>query len=251
MQWQVIQDAAALAQTYDPLARGAHGNSLEHKAARAILFLAAHETVLAWIGNNLGTSSALRRSSLLDSRRYEAIASERLGEECSAKGSCIFRANQADVTHRKSDDRGCITVGHGLISPQDRNEGHRIGAGRPVMPALADALSIAYASLWHFLMKLVLAAPASGLPFLSMAFGSQTSLAHFVMKLFKAAPASGLPSLPIALLWQDSSALAGLIAIAPSRSARPNLFMKNLLPGALADRCAATHRLFDSADDRH
>ena len=188
--------------TYDPLARGAHGNSLEHKAARAILFLAAHETVLAWIGNNLGTSSALRRSSLLDSRRYEAIASERLGEECSAKGSCIFRANQADVTHRKSDDRGCITVGHGLISPQDRNEGRRIGAGRPVMPALADALSIAYASLWHFLMKLVLAAPASGLPFLSMAFGSQTSLAHFVMKLFKAAPASGLPSLPIALLWQ-------------------------------------------------
>jgi hypothetical protein len=45
-----------------------------------------------------------------------------------------------------------------------------------------------------------LAAPASGLPFLSIAFGSQVSRAHFVMKLFSAAPASGLPSLPIALL---------------------------------------------------
>jgi hypothetical protein len=42
-------------------------------------------------------------------------------------------------------------------------------------------------------MKLALAAPASGLPFLSIAFGSQTSFAHFVMKLFSAAPASGLP----------------------------------------------------------
>jgi hypothetical protein len=50
---------------------------------------------------------------------------------------------------------------------------------------------VAYASLSHFFMKLVLAAPASGLPFLSTAFGSQAFFVHFVMKLFSAAPDAG------------------------------------------------------------
>src|SRR6266436_2083498 len=45
-------------------------------------------------------------------------------------------------------------------------------------------------------MKLAFAAPASGLPFLSTAFGSQASFVHFVMKLLSAAPARGLPSFP-------------------------------------------------------
>jgi hypothetical protein len=53
-------------------------------------------------------------------------------------------------------------------------------------------------------MKEVFAAPASGFPFLSIAFGSQASRAHFPMKLFNAAPWRGRPSLPIALLWQLS-----------------------------------------------
>src|SRR5262249_28317466 len=52
----------------------------------------------------------------------------------------------------------------------------------------------------HFFIKLAFAAPASGLPFLSTAFGSQASFVHFVMKLLSAAPARGLPSLPTALL---------------------------------------------------
>ena len=57
-----------------------------------------------------------------------------------------------------------------------------------------------YASVSHFFMKLDFAAPASGLPFLSIAFGSQASFVHFVTKLLNAAPASGLPSLPRALV---------------------------------------------------
>jgi len=42
-------------------------------------------------------------------------------------------------------------------------------------------------------MKEVFAAPASGFPFLSMAFGSKASREHFAMKLFNAAPWSGRP----------------------------------------------------------
>ena len=48
-------------------------------------------------------------------------------------------------------------------------------------------------------MKLVFAAPASGLPFLSTAFGAQASALHFFRKEFFAAPASGLPSALTAL----------------------------------------------------
>src|SRR5512132_3949022 len=70
-------------------------------------------------------------------------------------------------------------------------------------------------------MKLVLAAPASGLPSLPIAFDSHASRVHFVMKLFSAAPASALPSLPIALLRQALSATATeLSANVISRAAR-------------------------------
>jgi hypothetical protein len=64
--------------------------------------------------------------------------------------------------------------------------------------------AVAYASLSHFFMKLAFAAPASGLPFLSTAFGSQASFVHLVMKLLSAAPARGLPSFPTALIEQVS-----------------------------------------------
>jgi hypothetical protein len=56
-------------------------------------------------------------------------------------------------------------------------------------------------------MKLLLAAPLSGLPSLLTALASQASCLHFFKKLVSAAPASGFPSLPTALALQ-SSALA-------------------------------------------
>src|SRR5215469_8766189 len=79
-------------------------------------------------------------------------------------------------------------------------------------------------------MKLAFAAPTSGLPFLSTAFGSQVSFAHLVMKLFSAAPANGLPFLSIALLWQVPWAMAGLSANAVSRTATLIRFIPNLRP---------------------
>src|SRR6185437_5663992 len=59
------------------------------------------------------------------------------------------------------------------------------------------------ASFSHFVMKLFLAAPASGLPSLPMALPAQESTLHFLTKLALAAPLSALPSLPTALLSQD------------------------------------------------
>src|SRR5690242_2304013 len=59
------------------------------------------------------------------------------------------------------------------------------------------------ASFSHFVMKLFLAAPASGLPSLPTALPSQASILHFFTKLVFAAPESGLPSLLTALLSQD------------------------------------------------
>src|SRR5215475_6479975 len=52
-------------------------------------------------------------------------------------------------------------------------------------------------------MKLVLAAPESGLPSLLTALDSHASSLHFLMKLVLAAPVRGLPSLLTALLAQD------------------------------------------------
>ena len=54
----------------------------------------------------------------------------------------------------------------------------------------------------HFLTKLALAAPASGLPLLSTALVLQASVLHFFMKLVRAAPESALPFLSTALLAQ-------------------------------------------------
>ena len=61
-------------------------------------------------------------------------------------------------------------------------------------------------------MKLVFAAPASGLPLLPTAFDSQSSFWHFVMKLDFAAPAKGLPFLPTALPFADDWAKALAVA---------------------------------------
>src|SRR6516164_7406078 len=77
-------------------------------------------------------------------------------------------------------------------------------------------------------MKLALAAPASRLPLLSTAFGSQASLLHFAMKLFRAAPASGLPSLPTALLEQVSCARAADMAQTDNNEASANRFMSSI-----------------------
>jgi hypothetical protein len=92
-------------------------------------------------------------------------------------------------------------------------------------------------------MKLALAAPASGLPFLSIAFGSQASFVHLVMKLLSAAPASGLLSFPTALLEHVSCATAALMAKIDSKTTRENRFICGLpswnapqrnIPGAAA-----------------
>src|SRR5215471_12303056 len=93
---------------------------------------------------------------------------------------------------------------------------------------MAQRIGGAHASLSHFFKKLAFAAPASGFPFLSIAFGSQLSFAHLVMKLFSAAPANGLPFLSIALLWQVPCAMAELSANVVSRAAMPIRFMCNL-----------------------
>ena len=58
----------------------------------------------------------------------------------------------------------------------------------------------AYAFFSHFVRKDFFAAPLSGFPLLSTAFGSHASFLHFCTKLFFAAPASSLPSEPTALL---------------------------------------------------
>src|SRR4029077_19640509 len=60
----------------------------------------------------------------------------------------------------------------------------------------------------HFFMKLVFAAPESGLPSWLTALVAQVSAMHFLMDAVLAAPASGLPSLPTALLSQVSCASA-------------------------------------------
>ena len=51
-----------------------------------------------------------------------------------------------------------------------------------------------HAPFSHFFMKLVFAAPESGLPSLLTALVAQASTVHFFMNDVFAAPASGLPS---------------------------------------------------------
>jgi len=85
-----------------------------------------------------------------------------------------------------------------------------------------------YASLWHFCMKLLFAAPASGLPSLPTALVWQLSRLHFFKKLAFAAPASGLPSLLTALLSQVPCADAEAKFNDSSNAARRTRFMCHL-----------------------
>src|SRR5258708_4390219 len=71
----------------------------------------------------------------------------------------------------------------------------------------------------HFFMKLVFAAPESGLPSWLAALVAQLSAMHFFMNEVLAAPASGLPSLPTALLSQVSCARAAPPANATTNAA--------------------------------
>ncbi len=74
-------------------------------------------------------------------------------------------------------------------------------------------------------MKLLFAAPLSGLPSDPIALGAQASRLHFAKKLVFAAPASGLPFFPTALLAHVSCAKAEVIANAVSRTAHVNRFI--------------------------
>jgi hypothetical protein len=58
----------------------------------------------------------------------------------------------------------------------------------------------------HFVMKLFLAAPCSGLPSALTALLLQASRLHLRTKLIFAAPCSGLPLAPTAWLSQDCAA---------------------------------------------
>src|ERR1700719_546309 len=82
-----------------------------------------------------------------------------------------------------------------------------------------------YAPFSHFFMKLVLAAPASGLPSEPTALVAQESAMHFFMNEVFAAPASGLPSLPMALVSQESCANAEPAAKVAIMAAKKMRFM--------------------------
>src|SRR4029077_12725143 len=79
-------------------------------------------------------------------------------------------------------------------------------------------------------MKLVFAAPESGLPSALTALVAQVSAMHFFMNEVFAAPASGLPSLPTALLSPVSFATALAIAKEATIAARKIRFIMGSLP---------------------
>src|SRR5580704_16039427 len=81
-------------------------------------------------------------------------------------------------------------------------------------------------------MKLLLAAPASGLPSELTALVAQVSAMHFFMNEVFAAPARGLPSLPTALVSQDSCAKAEPSANAVITTARKIRFIMRVPPWA-------------------
>src|SRR5438445_12771975 len=78
-------------------------------------------------------------------------------------------------------------------------------------------------------MKLVFAAPESGLPSALTALVAQVSAMHFFMNEVFAAPASAFPSLPTALLSQDSCAKAEPIASVAITEARTMLLTMGVL----------------------
>jgi hypothetical protein len=79
-------------------------------------------------------------------------------------------------------------------------------------------------SLSHFAMKLLFAAPLSGLRSDPIAFGVHASRLHLAMKLFFAAPTSGLPFFPTALLSHVSCPAAEPIANAITSAAYISIF---------------------------
>src|ERR1700749_2878578 len=91
-----------------------------------------------------------------------------------------------------------------------------------------NAIGKPQAPFSHFFMKLVLAAPASGLPSELTALVAHWSAMHFFMNDVFAAPASALPSLPTALLSQVSCAIAvpaAKAAITVARTKRLSIFL--------------------------
>src|ERR1051325_8054918 len=114
---------------------------------------------------------------------------------------------------------------------------------------------VSYAVLWHFFIKLSFAAPESGLPFLSMAFGSQASFVHFAMKLLNAAPASGFPSFPMALVIQLCWAKTGVVTEPTAKAATiaANTIVLIAVPSVISDDPPdrmVNNEYNDGADDR-
>src|ERR1700751_4390804 len=95
----------------------------------------------------------------------------------------------------------------------------------PALIAQWALVATIQASFSHFCMKLFLAAPESFFPSELTAFGSHASRLHFLRKLLSAAPARGLPFLSIALLAHVSCAITGPMAKAAIIAAKKIRFM--------------------------
>jgi hypothetical protein len=92
-------------------------------------------------------------------------------------------------------------------------------------------------------MKLVLAAPDSGLPSLLIAISSQ----HFFIELILAAPARGLPSFDIALVSQEFAAKADPVAKVSNTAAIAKRFMAfSLFVSLIHDVGSRRLRLLDT-----
>ena len=112
-------------------------------------------------------------------------------------------------------------------------------------------LRSAYASFWHFFMKLFLAAPLSGFPSLLTAFGSHESFLHFVTNAVFAAPASAFPSLPTA---RASQALCANPGVAKSIEIRTAAMIRDICcscscPYKFSELCSPSPCLIHSPPD--
>jgi hypothetical protein len=114
---------------------------------------------------------------------------------CSARNLVMF------------DCTGLSFLAH--VAERHRRTGRLLVLHSSVIGGSCRLLRSAYASFWHFFMKLFLAAPLSGFPSLLTAFGSHESFLHFVTNAVFAAPASGFPSLLRARASQALCASAG------------------------------------------
>src|ERR1700687_4076152 len=128
-----------------------------------------------------------------------------------------LRHNRASVRPGRRAFREHVL--HGGSFPVRGLRAAKRGIRRLVFLTVSVARGGDQAPFSHFFMKLVFAAPESGLPSWLTALVEQVSAMHFFTNEVLAAPASGLPSLPTALLSQVSCARAAPPANATTNAA--------------------------------